>query len=193
MPISALKSKQKARTQCCDIPDCDLAGEYKAPRSREQLREYHYFCLKHVREYNANWNFFAGMSDADTLDYIKNDMTGHRPTRPLSGEGKPGGDNILFSAFFDSFDRGFHFEEMLIKPEPVMTAERASAYDPAIREACKILGVKCPPEPDEMKKSYKILVKDLHPDTSENHTPEKEARFREVVKAYRDLIKVFKG
>ncbi len=49
----------------CDQPDCLAEGPYPAPRSREDLRQYYWFCLDHVRAYNRAWNFYAGMSEAE--------------------------------------------------------------------------------------------------------------------------------
>ena len=33
----------------CDHPDCNEKGEYKAPKDNT-LKEYYWFCLKHVQE-----------------------------------------------------------------------------------------------------------------------------------------------
>ena len=32
----------------CDHPDCEEMGEFRAPRSRSDLRNYLWFCLAHV-------------------------------------------------------------------------------------------------------------------------------------------------
>ena len=43
----------------CDHPGCEKAGEYRAPKDRN-LKDYYWFCLEHVQEYNAQWNYYAG-------------------------------------------------------------------------------------------------------------------------------------
>ena len=43
----------------CDHPGCEKAGEYRAPKDRK-LKDYYWFCLEHVQEYNAQWNYYAG-------------------------------------------------------------------------------------------------------------------------------------
>ena len=43
----------------CDHPGCNKAGEYRAPKDRN-LKEYYWFCLEHVQEYNAKWNYYGG-------------------------------------------------------------------------------------------------------------------------------------
>ena len=42
----------------CDYPGCPCAGEYRAPKSRTTLNEYWWYCLEHVRAYNATWDFY---------------------------------------------------------------------------------------------------------------------------------------
>ena len=39
-----------------------------------------FFCIDHVRQYNANYNYFDGMSDAQVSAFQKDAATGHRPT-----------------------------------------------------------------------------------------------------------------
>ena len=51
----------RAGLRRCDHPDCAEAGEHRAPRDRG-LKEYYWFCLEHVRAYNAAWDYFRGMS-----------------------------------------------------------------------------------------------------------------------------------
>lgn len=45
----------------CDHPGCNKPGEYRAPKNR-RLKEYYWFCLEHVQEYNAKWNYYEGIS-----------------------------------------------------------------------------------------------------------------------------------
>jgi hypothetical protein len=54
----------------CAHPGCPEPGEYRAPLRRPGSAfappsgppEWQYLCLKHVRAFNAQWNFFDGMS-----------------------------------------------------------------------------------------------------------------------------------
>ena len=45
----------------CDHPECGEEGKFPAPQSRQKLREYYWFCLDHVRDYNRKWDYYAGM------------------------------------------------------------------------------------------------------------------------------------
>ena len=63
----------------CDHPGCTETGEFRAPKSRETLGEYFWFCLDHVREYNKAWNYFAGMSDVEVERIVRKDTVWDRP------------------------------------------------------------------------------------------------------------------
>ena len=69
----------------CDHPGCAADGEFRAPRSRNGTYSYYWFCLEHVREYNASWNYFAGMSRDEIERFQREDLTWHRPTWRLGG------------------------------------------------------------------------------------------------------------
>ncbi|QQP88894.1 J domain-containing protein [Skermanella sp. TT6] len=70
-------------TRCCDMPTCSAAGEYRAPKGRERLNEYFWFCLEHVREYNKAWDYYAGMSEREIERHVRSDVTWQRPTWPM--------------------------------------------------------------------------------------------------------------
>src|SRR3546814_1331073 len=58
------------REERCAAPGCREAGEFRAPASSHRSPDgpppYRWLCLDHVREFNAGYNFFAGM-DADQI------------------------------------------------------------------------------------------------------------------------------
>ena len=70
-------------TRRCDKVGCTQPGQYRAPRSPKQLDEYYWFCKDHVREYNANWNYFQGQSEAEFQEFLDNATVWERPTRPF--------------------------------------------------------------------------------------------------------------
>src|SRR6185437_1908858 len=82
---SAESAAAAAATRLCDHPGCSASGDYRAPRSRDRLRHFYWFCLDHVRAYNAQWNYYAGMSSAEIEAEIRNDTVWQRPTWPLGG------------------------------------------------------------------------------------------------------------
>ena len=40
--------------------------------------------MDHIKEFNQGWDYFKGMSDKEVCDFLKSDMTWHRPTQSFS-------------------------------------------------------------------------------------------------------------
>jgi len=68
----------------CDWNNCFDTGEYKAPIEKDNSKRYRLLCLAHVKEFNKNWNYFKGMDDEQVFDFLKSDMTWHKPTQSFS-------------------------------------------------------------------------------------------------------------
>ena len=56
----------------CWVSGCGETGEFRAPGERRSgfdgPGEYRWLCLEHVREFNARYNFFDGMSPDEIVD-----------------------------------------------------------------------------------------------------------------------------
>ena len=52
------------RIRLCDREGCTAPGDRPAPKAPNRPERW-YFCEKHAAEYNANWDYFAGLSDAE--------------------------------------------------------------------------------------------------------------------------------
>ncbi|MGX7925362.1 J domain-containing protein [Tsuneonella sp. HG094] len=54
------------QVQECQAPGCDEPGQFRAPGPRspgfDGPGDHLWFCLDHVREFNARYNYFAGMT-----------------------------------------------------------------------------------------------------------------------------------
>ena len=59
-------------TRRCDKEGCNEPGQYRAPKNPRNLDDYFWFCKDHVREYNANWNYFQGQSEAEFQEFLDN-------------------------------------------------------------------------------------------------------------------------
>lgn len=77
----------------CDKEGCGKAGEFRAPKDRT-LTDYYWFCLEHVQEYNAQWDYYQGMSPLEIEEQLKQDVCWQRPTWKL---GERGTDPSLFA------------------------------------------------------------------------------------------------
>ena len=79
--------KPRDTAVACEWAGCQNKGAHRAPKGRENQREYWHFCLNHVREYNQNYNFFSGMNADAVARYQKDALTGHRPTWKMGANG----------------------------------------------------------------------------------------------------------
>jgi hypothetical protein len=79
-----------AKVRLCDRHGCSDVGDRPAPKSPNRPERW-WFCEKHAGEYNANWNYFAGLSDAEAAARAK-DEEGESRYRSAShwGWGGPG-------------------------------------------------------------------------------------------------------
>ena len=74
------KQESPKRENNCQWEDCEMPAVHKAPKGRGMEGQYYNFCLKHVREYNKNYNYFEGMNQTDLSKFQKEAMLGDRPT-----------------------------------------------------------------------------------------------------------------
>jgi len=163
----------KAQRQC-DHPGCDHEGAFKAPRGRDRLDEYYWFCLDHVRAYNASWDYYAGMSVDEIESEVRRDTTWQRPTWPLGAKTS----NRRFS--FGIRDPFGFFEEDV---EEGVTKAPPTPEDAAM----KILGLAFPLTLVSLKARYKQLVKRHHPDANGGDKAAEE-KFKEINQAYTTLL-----
>lgn len=159
----------------CDHPGCAASGDYRAPRSRAALQDFYWFCLDHVRAYNAAWNFYAGMSTAEIEAEIRHDTVWQRPSWPLGARV-----GVLYGAKW----RGFGLFDL---DEEAQAEARQPSRPRSPQEKALILFDLAPPLTlAGLKARYKELVKRHHPDT---HGGDKaaEERLKEIIQAYSTL------
>jgi hypothetical protein len=172
----------------CDMPSCACAGEYRAPKARNRLNEYFWFCLDHVRAYNAQWDYYAGMSTVEIEAHLRADTLWHRPTWPLGGRQAKGpqdqGRQYHFRDPFGLFDDVF--EE---GPAARASAEAGAQSNPRHRppppqaKALALFDLSPPVSLTEVKARYKALVKQHHPDANGGDKAAEE-RLKLIIEAY---------
>ena len=166
----------------CDHPGCLEEGAYKAPKSRSQLRNYHYFCLQHVREYNKAWNYHKGLNEQQVENSIRRSTTWDRPSWPF------GTNHKMFESFvkgnvsdnFDIFEMD-SFSRNNGEPNKKFNADQLDALD--------IMGLKPPIDIAKLKSQYKYLVKIHHPDRNGGDRKAEE-RLKLINEAYTTLKQV---
>jgi DnaJ domain len=159
----------------CDTPGCSLTGEYRAPKSRDSLREFHWFCLEHVRAYNAAWDYYKGMAPEEIEVEIRADSSWQRPSWPLGQQGKQARLDEATAAELHAFAFGTRPKT---PPKPEVPAD--------VREALSIFGLPWPVTFAAVKAKYKELAKRHHPDAN-NGSKQSEETLKSVNLAYATL------
>jgi curved DNA-binding protein CbpA len=173
-------SDRPVKLRLCDHPLCGQAGDFRAPKSREQLNDYYFFCLDHVRNYNKAWDYFSGLSPDEVEAYTRDATVWERPSWPL-GQWGVNERQLRDKAMRDIFgDSG----EDTPKPAPPMPL--------AERDALIALELTPPVTFIAIKAQYRLLVKKYHPDL---HGGDRdiEEKFKNVSQAFATLRKIYES
>jgi hypothetical protein len=175
--------------QACAHPGCKEPGQYRAPRSPDALEDYVWFCMEHVRAYNLKWNFFAGQTDDDVVATMERDRVWGRATEPMGGsmgrEAKGWARHGISDPHQILGDKATRrpAEPAAARPGGPVTRK----LPPNERRALEILDARDTWSRPDIRKQYKSLVKDLHPDLNGGNRADEE-RLQEVVWAW-DQVK----
>ena len=185
------QARAKEEAMMCEWAGCPNKGPHRAPKGRENSREYWHFCLDHVREYNQSYNFFQGMNPEDVARYQKDALTGHRPTWKMGANSGAKGEGA-FDAASDPFQM---FAELNGRARWRPGAQQAKAETRKVmnaeRKALQVMGLAAGATLVEVKMKYKALVKQHHPDANGGDRST-EDRLIEIIKAYNYLKTVVK-
>lgn len=166
----------------CEAPGCEEAGKYRAPKSPDVLDDYYWFCKDHVREYNLKWNFFETHTQEEMERQMSSDRVWERETKPF----KPGEEQRAWSRL------GVDDPMAVLGDNATRNPGRKGSgggrkLPPTERQALEILDGKAEMTKAELRKQYKSLVKDLHPDMNGGNRAD-EDQLQQVVWAW-DQIK----
>jgi DnaJ-like protein len=180
------KDRRPKSGPACQWAGCEEKATHRAPKGRDNEKDYWRFCLEHVRQYNQSYNFFKGMNDAAVMAYQKDSITGHRPTWKMgTGKTRARPDFRTFGGSADPF--GFFGEGM--KAEQQAHAEAARPVRNAERKALETLGLEVGATKQQVKKRFKELVKRHHPDANRGDRST-EDRLVAVIQSYNYLKSV---
>jgi hypothetical protein len=164
----------------CDMPGCGAFGEYRAPKARDSLNDYWWFCLDHVRAYNASWDFYKGMSPGEIEAQMRADTSWQRPTWPLGRLGARLDADIARDPLH-VLNAGRRNAR-----EAERRAREADAVPADLREPLAALGLSWPVTMEALKARYKQLAKLHHPDAN-NGDRAAEERLKIINLAYAAL------
>lgn len=151
----------------CDHPGCNKAGEYRAPKDRK-LKEYYWFCLEHVQEYNAKWNYYTDDSFAEE-EALRQKFKFSSHIKYNFG--------FDFNGSYDFFDK--------YSSDNLNTDIKLSANE---RESLKLMELSYNDlNVDALKKAYKKAAKKYHPDMNKADKTLEE-KFKMLSTAYKSLL-----
>ena len=166
----------------CDWNNCKELGEYKAPIERYNSKKFRMLCLKHIREFNKNWNYFSGMDDNQILNFLKSDMTWHKPTQSFSSS-----DNF-FKVLWNNTLKD-EFDNRKIKSD--FNYMRQFKFDHKDIKAFEILGLSVGMKWMKIQEKFKTLVKKFHPDMNLGNKKYEE-KLKLITLAYTQLKNTYK-
>lgn len=163
----------------CEYEGCPNKGEFKAPRSRENLRNYRWFCLEHVRLYNESWNYYQGMDPSEIEHEQRWDETWQRPTWPFA-------QRVAKNSHVKQFEKDFlNFEDdmpVADQPKVIVKFVPGSKEDRALIR----MDMTYPYTKKQLKIRYLELAKKYHPDMNQGSRVAEE-QLKEINLAYEFL------
>jgi hypothetical protein len=162
----------------CAVPGCSAPGEFKAPLQPANFDgpgAWRFLCLDHVREHNAKYNFFDGMT-SEEIQEAQSPLAGwDRPSRKFAANGA------------DPPPRWSDFADPLDAISTRFGRDCApSRFGKAERRALSVLGLGEDADRHALRQSYSHLVRRYHPDKNGGDRSH-EKRLGEVIEAYQLL------
>ena len=173
--------------KACEWPGCPEPGEFRAPGPRgsdfDGPGQYRWFCLEHVRQFNAGYDWFEGMTQEEIIA-AQNPVHGwDRQTRAFSP-----------TAGIDAAPRWADFKDPLeaisgrARARRPMQRADGKVFTPEERRSLEVLGLDLEADRRALRKRYSELVHALHPDRNGGDRSS-EKRLQAVVEAYQLLRK----
>ena len=114
----------------CDWENCKECGTFKAPLEKDNSKNHRWLCEEHIKLFNKNWNYFDGMGQNEIENFLKSDLTWHRPTQKFGSSDNffsilwTNALNDKFNFFFNFFVNFYHFTLKISKHVIVLKNEK---------------------------------------------------------------------
>jgi len=161
----------------CEWENCKESGKFKAPQEKDNSKNYKWLCKEHIKLFNKNWNYFEGMSQDEIEDFLKSDLTWHRPTQKFASS-----DNFFNILWNNALSDKFNF----FKQEKMtndFTVRKLSEKD---KDAFRIMELELNADWSIVQKKFKTLVKKFHPDRNSGNK-RFEDKLKKITLAYSHL------
>lgn len=192
MAQTRFHGRYETDNRVCEHPTCREPGEFRAPGYRpngfDGPGEWRWFCLEHVREFNAGYDWFEGMS-ADEILEAQRPASGWRTESPT----------FRATGAVDGMPRWADFDDPLdaisaraggIRNRARRQAEMAmdGRFSREEAEALETMGLGSDIDRQRLRRRYSELVRRYHPDRNGGDR-QYESRLNRVVEAYQTLRK----
>ena len=160
----------------CEWSKCKKIGVYKAPVEKDNSKKFKLLCLEHIKAFNKSWNYFSDMNDQEIEDFIKSDLTWHKPTKSFGSS-----ENFFRILWVNALD-----DKSSIFKNSVFKNFKRSKLSDKDKDALKILGLKNDTNWSDIQKRFKMLVKKYHPDKNQG-SKKYEDILKKITLAYSQL------
>ena len=167
----------------CDWNNCSEDGAYRAPIEKDNSKQYRMLCLNHVKEFNKNWNYFDGMNDCQICEFIKSDMTWHKPTQSF------GSSDNFFKILWNNALKDEKNKHKINGQFDHMNQFKFNHNDV---KAFGILGISIGIKWEKVQKKFKKLVKKYHPDMNLG-SKKYEDKLKVITLAYTQLKNTYRA
>ena len=161
----------------CEWSNCKESGKFKAPIEKDNSKEYKWLCEEHIKLFNKNWNYFDRMSQQEIENFLKSDLTWHRPTQEFGSS-----DNFFNILWNNALSDKFN----LFKEEKIFNSLSNKKLSEKDKDAFRIMGLKFDTDWSIIQKKFKTLVKKFHPDKNSGNK-QFEDKLKKVTLAYSHL------
>ncbi len=161
----------------CEWENCNESGEFKAPLEKDNSRKYRWLCEEHIKLFNKNWNYFDGMRQNEIEDFLKSDLTWHRPTQKFASS-----DNFFNILWNNALNDKFVF----FKQEKITNGLGDRKLNEKDKDAFIIMGLELNASWPAIQKKFKTLVKKFHPDSNAGNK-KFEDKLKKITLAYSHL------
>jgi hypothetical protein len=186
-PSDRFHGRVRGSRRHCAYPACPETGEFRAPDPGGQAAspngpgDYQYLCLDHVREFNAGYNWFDGMTTEEILEAQSPLHVWPSETRAFRASGSvdlpP-----KWADFNDPLDAiSTRFSSRLPKERP-----DGHFLSPSDRSALKTLGLGEDADRKALRSAYSTKVRKFHPDKNGGNRSYEKA-LQDVIAAYTHL------
>jgi len=161
----------------CEWDNCRESGKFKAPLEKDNSKNYRWLCKEHIKLFNKNWNYFDGMGQNEIENFLKSDLTWHRPTQKFGSS-----DNFFNVLWNNALNGKFSF----FKQEKVINNFNGKKLNEKDKDAFKIMELELNADWPIIQKKFKILVKKFHPDRNAGNK-KFEDQLKKITLAYSHL------